>query len=397
MRRREIGTRNDYRHRSWGVLAVAALALGCSTQGASRSDGRASDGAGGGGSTGSGSSGAAGGAGHDGGDGGAGGGNGNGGGAGVDSPVAGSGGTTPVVVTRCNALPTSCTGLSPTCGPNGDADCCESDLVTGGTYLRDNFDGLDATVRTFCLDKYETTVARFRRFVAAYPGSRPAAGAGKNPNNPNDPGWDPSWDAKLPATQANLDRNLANLSCSPFRFWTLSSTGQYESSPMNCVDWFTFYAFCAWDGGWLPTRVEWDYAARGGAQQRTFPWSVPPSDSTLDSDHATYECSGDAGDANCSSILGVLPVGSKPSGDGLFGQSDLIGNVTEWLQDWHLSTDAQIPCVECADLGTAGKWRELRGGHAASSPQNLAIQADATSYVPEEMWAYLGGRCARAP
>ena len=74
-------------------------------------------------------------------------------------------------------------------------------VVPGGTFYRsyDNVTytdkGYPATVSDFRLDLYEVTVGRFRKFVAGYPGNMPAAGAGKNPNNPSDPGWDAAWNA----------------------------------------------------------------------------------------------------------------------------------------------------------------------------------------------------------
>jgi sulfatase modifying factor 1 len=46
------------------------------------------------------------------------------------------------------------------------------------------------TVSDFRLDAYEITVGRFRKFVAAYSQNMLPTGAGKNPNNASDPGWD---------------------------------------------------------------------------------------------------------------------------------------------------------------------------------------------------------------
>ena len=84
----------------------------------------------------------------------------------------------------------SCETLAPTCGPMGDAPCCDSPTVVGGTFYRGYDVAADlaytdmshpATVSNFRLDTYEVTVGRFRQFVAAGQGTQaspPAAGAG---------------------------------------------------------------------------------------------------------------------------------------------------------------------------------------------------------------------------
>ncbi|HEY6477039.1 MAG TPA: SUMF1/EgtB/PvdO family nonheme iron enzyme [Polyangia bacterium] len=296
-------------------------------------------------------------------------------------------------VVPCGASPPSCAGLPHVCGPNGDGDCCQSDLVPGGNYLRDNL-GEPATVGTYCLDKYEITVGRFRNFLMAYPGAKPSAGAGNNPNDPADTGWAPTWTASLPADQSTLARTVATYpDCSQYENWA-TSPDLYDDMPMNCITWYLAYAFCAWDGGWLPTRVQWDYAARGGPDQRYYPWSSPPSDQTLDPSYADYDCYAEGGTGCHVNVLEVA-VGSRPKGDGRFGQSDLLGNVMEWLQDWKVYSNPQVPCVDCADL-TSGSFRLLRGGSAESYKQNLGTNADENNYPPTETWAYIGARCARA-
>src|SRR5262249_30558262 len=145
-----------------------------------------------------------------------------------------------------------------------------------------------ATLRDFRLDRYEVTVGRFRRFIAAqgaFSNSPPTAGAGAQPWIANS-GWDPSWAANLmpggPALISVLTCDLA------YQTWT-DLPGPNESKPINCVTWYEAMAFCAWDGGFLPTEAEWNYAAAGGSEQRAYPWSIPAGSVAIDPSDASYD------------------------------------------------------------------------------------------------------------
>lgn len=280
----------------------------------------------------------------------------------------------------------SCLGLPATCGPHADEDCCASLEVTGGTYNRSNDAKAPATVSSFRLDRFEITVGRLRLFVSAVMGGfRPAAGSGKHAhlhgglglNDGTEPGWDPAWNSQLAATKAGWDQNLGN--GGDIATWTLSA-GANETTPIDNLSWWEAYAFCIWDGGFLPSEAEWNYAAAGGADQRPYPWG----DKLTHAD-AVYDLSPPS--------LAPVQVGSKsPQGDGAWGQADLAGNVREWTLDQY--EDAYpTPCVDCVDLTLTPK-RALRGG--CSDCDGESLLSSFRDGKPSDERANLGARCARA-
>jgi formylglycine-generating enzyme len=286
----------------------------------------------------------------------------------------------------------SCEALPATCGPSANDDCCNSLLVTGGRFDR-NYDGVDyldrrypATVSAFYLDKYEITVGRLRAFVNAGMGtgaSPPGEGVGAHPKIAGS-GWRPTWNAHLPANRAALKTALK---ChAEYQTWT-DTPASNENKPVNCLDWYTAFAFCAWDGGRVATDAEWHYAASGGGEQRYYPWSSPGTSTTVDDSYAVY-CGG-----ACRSLQNV---GSKsPRGDGKWGQSDLAGNVWEWTLDWR-GMPYPMPCHDCAEVEVkAGSYRSFRGGSFDDIAATLR-SADRHVYYPEYR-GFIGSRCARTP
>ena len=298
--------------------------------------------------------------------------------------------------------PASCRAGGPGisgCGPEGES-CCASLPVVGGTFLR-SYDGVTyaassfpATVSNFRLDTYEVTVGRFRQFVRAVVGGwAPPRASGKHVhlsggglNGGTETGWDPSWTASLATTSAEWTMNLQ---CGyPYGTWTPSAGGD-ESLPINCESWYEAYSFCIWDGGFLPTEAEWNYAAAAGSEQRVYPWSSPPSSTTADYTYASYNCLGDS----CS-FADILPVGSDPLGNGKWGQSDLGGNMAEWNLDVS-QTPYPTPCNDCASLAAAPNRTIRGGGFTSDLPALLASGRDANTPVTRN--EIYGVRCARVP
>jgi len=309
---------------------------------------------------------------------------------------------TPICASNACQAPVSCNGLTADCGTSNE-NCCTSPLVTGGPFKRDNNANYPATISDFRLDKYEVTVGRFRKFVTAVvSGWTPAAGSGKHTHLNGgaglknsaaagyETGWDTQWNVdQLPTNKATWDGANA-LGCSTqYATWT-SNSGSNETRPINCVSWYTAAAFCIWDGGFLPSEAEWNYAAAGGGAQRAYPWgsTVPGSNANL----AVYGCYLN-GSGTCSSTTNIAPVGSVPLGNGLFGQADLAGNVSEWNLDGVMSYAAS--CNNCAYWDSPTEtFRALRGG---AYDQSIYASSSRSNYPTDWRMVETGLRCARMP
>jgi formylglycine-generating enzyme required for sulfatase activity len=160
------------------------------------------------------------------------------------------------------------------------------------------------------------------------------------------------------------------------------------------VNWYEAYAFCIWDGGFLPSEAEWEYAAAGGSQQREYPWgSTSPGSSNQYAIFGPFTCFYPS-EASCTGVVNIAPVGTATLGLGLWGQLDLLGNMYQWTMDWY--APYADPCTDCASL-TLLSDRECRGS-GFDSYYSVVPDRDTTPPAPSSRSARdLGFRCARSP
>ena len=118
--------------------------------------------------------------------------------------------------------------------------------------------------------------------------------------------YETGWSA---ADDINVAPTAQNLACDAYATWT-ATAGTNENLPIDCVNWYEAYAFCIWDGGFLPSEAEWEFAAAAGHQMREYPWGYGylPADSTI-FQYAIFDCLYPTNTMTCTGVANIAPKG----------------------------------------------------------------------------------------
>ena len=110
-----------------------------------------------------------------------------------------------------------------------------------------------------------------------------------------------------------------------------SDISERLNHPAVHISWNDAVKYCEWVGKRLPTEAEWEYAARGRLEQKTYPWG---NELTPNGEHQCNIWQGEFPTMNTSEdgYAGTAPVDAYEPND--FGLYNMCGNVWEWCSDW---------------------------------------------------------------
>ncbi len=292
-------------------------------------------------------------------------------------------------------------------GASNDALCGMSSLTSDSLPIHRVY------VDGFWMDKTDVTNDQFDKFVKA---TKYVTVAERTPTAAEFPGAPPenlvagSVVFTPPDHPVQLDNHFQWWSYVKGANWRhplgpdsdLKGKGNY---PVVQIAYEDAVAYAKWAGKRLPTEAEWEFAARGGLEGKTYSWGddLKPGGkwmANIFQGKFPYQDTGDDG------FPGLAPVAQFPTNG--YGLYDMAGNVWEWCSDWYrpdyyaqllsendVSRNPQGPDTPFDPAEPTEKKRVLRGGSFLCTDQYCTRYMVGSRGKGEESTGsnHLGFRC----
>jgi len=285
-------------------------------------------------------------------------------------------------------------------------------FIPGGTfhmgsaeYYAEEGPVREATVAGFWIDRTDVTNAEFAKFVAA-------TGYVTDAERKPDPKDYPDIPAdKLQAGGAiftsptgvrSLEDPNAWWAFAPGADWRHpdgpgSSISGHDNDPVVQVSYNDALAYAHWAGRELPTEEQYEYAARGGLDGKTYAWGddfAPNGKYQVNSWQGTFPNRNEGADG----YLSRAPVGCFPANG--YGLYDMTGNVWQWTSTLYgPTTKDDMPMAEMPGAAppAARVLRTIKGGSFLCAPNYCRRYRPAARESQETGFsaAHLGFRTVR--
>jgi eukaryotic-like serine/threonine-protein kinase len=160
----------------------------------------------------------------------------------------------------------------------------------------------------------------------------------------------------------------------------------YADYPMINISWDDAVNYCSWAGRRLLTEAEWEKAARGGLESKSYPrGDTSPVCHYKGGNGANFNDGIDCDYADTEFVGSYLP-----NGYGLF---DMAGNVWEWVADWYERYYYENSPSSNPQGPDTGNHRVLRGGSWSREEKYLQVTSRFGN-SPQLSGFDIGFRCA---
>lgn len=165
-------------------------------------------------------------------------------------------------------------------------------------------------------------------------------------------------------------------------YWRTYFTEDRKDHPVVLISWHDATEFAKWCGKRLPTEAEWEKAARGGLNQKLYPWGNDAPNSLL------CNFGKETSDLPKTTAVKTYPA----NGYGLY---DMAGNVWNWCSDW-FSENYYPQTMDNNSSDIEVRNTKIRRGASFNIIQPFRLRcANRGAFDPNSFAINIGFRCVK--